>query len=641
MCGIAGLAGFGSPEVLARMADVLAHRGPDDQGVCFFPEERWGLSHRRLSIIDLSPAGHQPMATGDGAIWIALNGEIYNFLDLRAELEAGGCRFRSKSDTEVLLELYARHGTDCFRRLNGMFAVAILDRRRGKMVLARDHFGVKPLYYHHAGGRLVFGSEIKAILAAGAYATEVNWQAVSDYLTYLYVPCPETIFRDVFQVPPAHVLEFDLATRQAAMWSYWELRADSADGDGHPEDDPLRLRVLLTDSVKRQMISDVPLGVFLSGGVDSRILTGLMAQVSSRPVKSFTVVFEGRHVNAYNEQRAARATAERFGTEHHELAVDITTPSDLLGVVRHFDQPFGNPTAYLTYLIAKHTRREVTVALSGAGGDELFAGYPRYRAASLARWALRVPGPLLRAAQRALELLPDDRRGGRRHRMRRFLGGLDHDFPSQFVKWTYFLDEADKAQLLDARIRLRAGPGLLAADRIVRRHLEASPLTDVGNRMLHADVQTFLVDNVLEYSDKMTMAVGLEGRVPYLDPRVVEHSMHVPFSSKLRGGQSKRILRKAFADLLDEPGRDDEKHGFNAPLGVWMRDVLDGYFDEHMGRDTLGTHGIFDWERIQVLRQQHRRAVRDNSYELFAIIMFDVWFRAYVLGLEVDAVTVG
>ncbi len=620
------------------MTAVLAPRGPDDHGVCFFPENRVGLGHRRLSIIDLSPAGHQPMATEDGAIWIALNGEIYNFLELRAELEAGGCRFRSESDTEVLLELYARQGTDCFRRLNGMFAVAILDRGRRKMVLARDHFGVKPLYYHHAAGRLVFGSEIKAILASGAYATDVNWQAVSDYLTYLYVPCPETIFRDVLQVPPAHVLEYDLATRQTAMWPYWELPADERSaGDGRPEDDCVQLRALLTDSVKRQMISDVPLGIFLSGGVDSRILTGLMAQASSRPVKSFTVVFEGKHVDAYDERRGARATAERFGTEHHELTVDITAPTDILGLVRHFDQPFGNPTAYLMYLIARHTRREVTVALSGAGGDELFAGYPRYRAASLARWALRVPGPLRRAARRALELLPDDRRGGRRHRMRRFLSGLDHDFATQFVKWTYFLNEEDKARLLAAS-RPLGMPGALAADRIVRRHLESSRLADPGNRMLYADVQTFLVNNILEYTDKRTMAVGLEGRVPYLDPRVVEHSMRVPFSSKLHRGRTKLILRQTFADLLDEPGRNDDKRGFNAPLGVWVRDVLDDYFDEHMGREPVSTHGIFDWERIQALRQQHRRAERDNSYELFAIIMFDVWFRGYVLGAKVEAV---
>jgi asparagine synthase (glutamine-hydrolysing) len=573
------------------------------------------------------------MATEDGAVWIALNGEIYNFQDLRAELEAAGCRFRSKSDTEVLLALYARDGTACFRRLNGMFAVALLDRRRGKIVLARDHFGIKPLYYHEAGGRLVFGSEIKAILASGAYAVDVNWQALSDYLTYLYVPCPDTIFRDVAQVPPAHVLEYDLTTRRTELWPYWELPLDGhPDGKARVEDDRLRLRALLTDSVARQMVSDVPLGIFLSGGVDSRILTGLMAQASSRPVKSFTVVFEGKRVEAYNEQRAARATAQRFGTEHHELTVDITTPDDLLDVMSRFDQPFGNPTAYLTYLIARHTRREVTVALSGAGGDELFAGYPRYRAAALARWALRVPGPVRRATQRALELLPDDRRGGRRHRLRRFLGGLDRDFPTQFVKWTYFLDEADKARLLAGG---GAASGILAADRVIRHHLDSSALRDVGNRMLYADVRTFLLDNILEYSDKMTMAVGLEGRVPYLDPRVVEHAMRVPFASKLRGGQGKRILREAFADLLDGP--DEGKRGFNAPLGVWVRDVLDPYFDEHMDRQTVRAHGIFDWERIEVLRGQHRRGERDNSYELFAIIVFDVWFRAHLLGAPVGA----
>jgi len=648
MCGICGIVGYNEQKVVERMTLALAHRGPDDMGVCFFPEEQLGLGHRRLSIIDLSPAGHQPMSNEDGTIWIVFNGEIYNFQELHRDLESHH-RFRSSTDTEVILHLYEEVGSDVVRHLNGMFAFAIYDSRPPApqhpgspvLILARDRLGIKPLYYYHDNGCFVFGSEIKAILASGAYSPDLNWQGLYDYFTYLYVPCPETIFEGIFQVPPAHVLECDLQTRDVHLWRYWQPEGPAGKfrdkGDrGYDEEAKATLRELLTDSVRRQMISDVPLGVFLSGGVDSTILTGLVAEVSSRPVKSFTIIFQGKDLQFYNEQEAARAIARKFGTEHHEITVEIADPVEMLNLVEFFDQPFGNPTFYLMYLISKHTRPEVTVALCGAGGDELFAGYPRYQAMAFSHWLRWVPNPLLKGARRLLNLITDDYRTMTLRRARQFFEGLDEDFARQFMRWTYFLDEEQKRSLIHPKLRtgLQGGNGFLPSDRIIRQYLADSPLQDFGNRVLHLDVQTFLLDNLLEYTDKMSMAVGLEVRVPYLDHRVVQHSLTIPFPYKLRGGKSKIILKEAFTDLLPGVDRQAPKKGFNVPLAIWMRDHLDPYFDRYLGRAEVERQGIFDWEYIQLLRHQHRNGKWDNSYELFAIIMFDMWHRKYILQKE-------
>lgn len=641
MCGICGLVGSGDQTILDRMTLSLAHRGPDDSGARFFPEERAGLGHTRLSIIDLSPAGHQPMSSANEDIWVVYNGEIYNFLELRREAELLGHRFRSRTDTEVLLHYYEKEGVECVRRLNGMFAFAILDCQRRKLVLARDRLGIKPLYYFWEGGRFVFGSEIKAILAAGFYSPDLNWQGLYDYFTYLYVPCPDTIFKGIFQVPPAHVLELDLRTHEVRTQRYW--RADvlgdvAADKGSNAKDYKTikgELRALLKDAVQRQMISDVPLGVFLSGGVDSPILAGLMAQASSRPVKTFTIIFHGKNIQYYNEQAQARAVADKLGTEHHEIAVDISDPMEMLRLVDYFDQPFGNPTFYLMYLIAQRTRPEVTVALSGAGGDELFAGYPRYRAMVLARRLRWVPRPLLDAARRILALPSDSYRTATLRRARQFLDGLDENFSRQFVKWTYFLDEEEKKLLLNWREgEEEQNNNLLPSDRIIRRCLEESRLDDFGNRVLHLDVQTFLLNNLLEYTDKMSMAVGLEVRVPYLDHRVVEYGLAIPFLKKLRGRENKVVLKEAFYDILPAGNRKASKKGFNVPLALWMRDYLDSYFDQYMSRGEVERQDVLNWEHIQLLRRQHRAGRRDNSYELFSIMMFDVWYRRYILRSE-------
>jgi asparagine synthase (glutamine-hydrolysing) len=633
MCGIAGTINHLDEARLIAMTDIQAHRGPDDRGIRLFPEERVGFGHRRLSILDLSPAGHEPMSNADETLWITFNGEIYNFKELRRELETEGCKFKSQTDTEVILSLYEREGTKCLGRLNGIFALAILDRRRKKVVLARDHFGVKPVYYYRAHDKLVFASEIKGILASGIYTPDINWQGFYDYFTYLYVPCPETIFAGIYQIPPAHFLEFDLNSNESTLTRFWTLTT-SSETNGHSlsyEDSKTKLRRLLTESVKQQMISDVPLGVFLSGGVDSPIITGLMAEQSSQPVKTFTVTFTGKNVELYNEGEQARAVAEKFKTEHQEIPVNISEPLEMLDLVGSFDQPFGNPTFYLMNLISKAARPHVTVALCGAGGDELFAGYPRHRAVGLARSVSWVPDFLFAGAGQALGMFSDSYRTSGLRRARQFVSGRDKDFAKQYVNWTYFLTGAEKARLLTTVARAGAANGgaYLPSERIVRQYLDAGADRDARNSVLDVDVQTFLPDNVLEYTDKMSMAVGLEVRVPFLDYRVVEHAHSLPFEFKLKAGIGKRILRDTFADLLPAEVQGP-KRGFNFPLATWMRDQFDGYFEQEMTRESVQRSGLFNWEYIDTLRRQHRTGKKDNSYPLFALIMFDAWQKKYI-----------
>jgi asparagine synthase (glutamine-hydrolysing) len=634
MCGIAGTVNWGDLSTVECMAVALAHRGPDDRGMEYFPSERVGLSHRRLSILDLSKNGRQPMSYRDGRLWIVFNGEIYNFLQLRADLEARGHRFSSNSDTEVILHLYDEYGSASVKYLKGMFALALLDRDAGKLFLARDHFGIKPLYYYNLAGHFVFASEIKAILAANCCVREVDVQALYDYFTFSCIPSPNTIFKGIKQLPPAHTLEIQLDTGERRLSRYWDIGASREDGVTLGEEESLNhLRGLLAESVRSQLISDVPVGAFLSGGVDSRIMVGLMAEVMRKPVKTFTVIFEGEGLGFYNERDAARSTAERFGTEHHEMSVKIDHPEEMLGLVQNFDQPFANPTAYLMHLISHQARSEVKVALCGAGGDELFAGYPRYRAMNLSKLFRYIPNPAIYLIQSALKRLPDDYRTMGLRRARQFFDGLDSDFSRQFVKWTYYLDEAEKRDLLAPML---TGLKLRASERIFSRVFEKCGLKDQGNRVLATDVQTFLVDNLLEYTDKMSMSVGLEVRVPYLDREFAEYSMSMPFRTKLRGRSTKISLRKACRDLLPENDDAMPKKGFVPPLAIWMRDRLDRYFDRYMPRARTEELGYFDHEYIQTLRQTHKSGRGDYSYELFSILMFDSWHRHHLEGTATE-----
>ena len=617
------------------MTASLVHRGPDDGGVEVFPRHNLALGHRRLSIIDLSARGRQPMSnlSCDGcdgkAVWISFNGEIYNFNELRREMGHARHRWSSESDTETILHLYEEHGAESFKLLNGIFAFALYDSRRERLFLVRDHLGVKPLYYTETNGQLVFGSEIKAILASDAYTPEIDWQSAHDFFSFLYVPAPNTIFRGIRQLPPAHYLEYDLRARRVVkLEQYWNAAEWRGTGANKAELSAL-LRMTMTDAVKNQMVSDVPLGAFLSGGVDSNVIVGLMASmpaVHSQKVKTFTVLFDEPEMRYYDEREEARRVADKFATEHHELTIDLSRPEEMLDLIEHFDQPFGNTTFFLTSLLSRYTRESVTVALSGAGGDELFGGYPRYRAVQAMKYLRLVPRLAAKAALAALSGVQDNFNDRRLHRVRALLAGLDRDPARQYLKWVYYLDEARKAKLFGRR-----AAGKEDSSRVLQAHLAQMPEQwDDGNRFSCLDVETFLPDNLLEYSDKMSMAWALELRVPFLDPRVVELAFQIPFSMKLNRADSKVILRETFADLIPAENLRAPKKGFNVPLGSWMRTKLDRYFDELLPREYVRREGIFEFDYIQKLREEHRRGRRDNAYELFAILIFDTWYRKYI-----------
>ena len=584
------------------------------------------------------------MCNEDGTVWIVFNGEIYNFLELREELEAKGHEFISRTDTEVVIHLYEELGPGCVKRLNGMFCFAILDLRNRNLLLARDHIGVKPLYYCALPECFLFGSEIKTILASNCYKVDVNWQAVYDYFTYLFVPCPETVFEGILQVPPAHFLVFNLADGSFHIEQYWQPQRLEEVEQAPLDDLKVQVRRLLTESVGSQLVSDVPLGIFLSGGMDSTIVTGLAKQTGAS-VRTFTLVFQGKDFKDYNEQETARAVACHIGTEHHEINVPTSDLMDMLNLIEFFDQPFGNPTFYLMYLISKYAREHITVALCGAGGDELYAGYPRYRAMQLARRLRPMPRSLLRLGAKALNHIHDPHHKPQLRRVKQFLEGLDNDSIRQFAKWTYFFDADKKERLiLDSHAIDNCPTGVAPSERFLRTAIGQSPLSDPDNRLLHLDIQTFLVDNVLEYTDKTSMAVGLEVRVPLLDHRAVEYGLNVPFAYKLRNGKSKILLRETFAEFFPRQVLKAPKRGFSVPLPRWMLETFDAYFEAsqagvHPLKDLLGSdigatwqEGILNWSFIQELRAEHRQGRRDNSYELFAVIIFDVWWRKYIKG---------
>lgn len=637
MCGIAGIVSP-SPiqdQNLTALVKALRHRGPDDEGIYLAPNRTVGLAHTRLSILDLSPAGHQPMSNeacaehsrSNQTIWITYNGEIYNFQELKTELLAKGHRFSSKTDTEVILHLYEEEGERVVQRLLGMFAFAIYDQTRNGLFLARDRLGVKPLYTAEFNGAFLFSSEIKGILATGLLPAEADWQAINDFFTLGFVPHPETAFRRIRALPPASFLWLDLKDRTQRLERYWNPWASHPVSPSSSQGRREQVRTLLTDAVRSELVSDVPLGVFFSGGIDSTLLAALMARRTKETVKTFTVGFRGQGFDPQSDLSYARIASRAIGTEHHELIVDLTSAEEFLEMTQHFDQPFANPTCYLQHLIAKETRRYVTVALSGVGGDELFGGYPRYRMFPWAPWLGRLPAGPAQLARRLIGLVREDTWEPTLRQLKRLLRGVGFDLTEQYLRWIFSFTEEEKRNLLTLPGYAQIQP----TSRFLREELAMLP-KEVGpcGKLLHADLKSWLVDNLLEYTDKMSMAVALEVRVPFLDHRLVELSTQIPFHDKVRGGNLKVLLKETFSDLLPKEIREAPKRGFSPPIVQWVDTVFDRYFDETLTRKKVQQQGIFSWGALQNLRQSHRLRRQNVSAELLAVITFDAWFRRYI-----------
>jgi asparagine synthase (glutamine-hydrolysing) len=651
MCGICGIASkrLNRDELtrsIERMANTIRHRGPDGlEFRCFFPpaiSQSVALAHNRLAIIDVSAAGCEPMSNEDGTVWLVFNGEIYNFQELRPRLESRGHRFHSHTDAEVIIHLYEENGPACVKELEGMFAFCILDLKRDLLFLARDPIGVKPLFYAATPEHFVFGSEIKALLASSAVKAAPNWQAISDFFTYLYVPGPQTAFDSVRQLPPGHALTLGLKDNSISLERYWEVsRREDVESISY-EKLKLKIQETLAAAVKRQLVSDVPLGVFLSGGIDSTIVTGL-AKREKGDIQTYTLTLDGSEYRFFDEAEKAHAVSLHLRTEHCELHLEFPDLLEMLDLVEFFDQPFANPTCYLMHQLSRKAREHITVALCGAGGDELFAGYPRSSAVRLARRIAWMPRPLLRFGANALSAVRDLHQTPYLRRARKFLEGLDSDFFVEYANWTYFMDEDKKRHLLRHGSSGNSGHNTLhpSVD-VLRSAYSQSSMRDPDNRILEMDLRTFLVDNILDYTDRMSMATALEVRVPLLDAAFVELSLNSPFAYKIRNGESKAVLVDAFEEFFPPEARHGPKRGFNAPLALWAARLFDPYFEaslnaSHPLRKKLGedvgavwNDGIIDLNFIQQLRLQHRQGKRDNAHELFACILFDVWWRKYI-----------
>jgi asparagine synthase (glutamine-hydrolysing) len=639
MCGITGAVWTDpslaiEPAVLARMAEVLVHRGPDDEGSYTSGLQTQGgygltpgvaLGHRRLSIIDVA-GGHQPMANEDGSVVIVFNGEIYNHRQLRSRLEGAGHTFRTHSDTEAIVHLYEDEELDFLEHLNGMFALAIWDARKRRLVLARDRLGKKPLYYRLEPGRLLFASELKSLLEVPGIERRIDPQALDDYLTLQYVPHPRTILAGFAKLPPAHYAVF--AEGKFSTQAYWNPDLD------REVERPLaeyveELRELVTSAVKLRLEADVPLGAFLSGGVDSSLVVGLMQRLAGGPVKTFSIGFPEA---AFDESAHARRVAERLGTDHHEFRVEPRAIEVLEKLAWHYDEPFADSSAVPTYYVSKLSREHVTVALTGDGGDELFAGYLRYRAARLAARFDRLP----KWTRAALDNRFVRRWGGRRRqqsllrRLGRFAEALNFPPQRRYLEWVSMFNEARRAELY--------------SDAFVARLPESDPfefLASAFSRVPHRDVvtQASLVDlvtylpcDLLTKVDIASMANSLECRAPLLDYRVVELAARMPVRYKFHHGRGKRILREAFPELLPADVTGRPKMGFGVPLAQWFRGELAGYAREVLLDARAEAREYFRPGAIRQLLAEHQSGAFDHGYRLWGLLFFEVWHRTWLDG---------
>ena len=624
MCGIAGYYTQdpqGAKPDLEKMSSLLWHRGPDDEGQ--YVSNEVGLSMRRLSIIDLE-TGQQPMFNEDNSIVVVNNGEIYNFLELRSWLESRGHNFTTKSDTEVLVHGYEEWGEELPCHLRGMFACAIWDSRKRSLMLARDHFGIKPLYYARIGGTLLFASEIKALLANPEVDREVDHAALDQYLSFLYIPEPRTIYASIKALPPAHSLIVSNDT--VRLQPYWKYEPA---GNGNLSE-PAALQSIqevMADSVRSMLAADVPLGVFLSGGLDSTSILAIMSGLTRKRVQTFTIGFGDREKH-WDELEAARAVAQYFKTEHHEFLLKPDVVKLLPTIVGHFDQPFANPTSIILYLLSRETRQQVKVALSGTGGDEVFAGYPRYQGMLYYQRYQRMPSWVRRGVSSLSRNLLADAANGNpvRQRLRRFAEGGAMSFADCYIHFLSIIN-AERKRALYTREFERRLPGADTAA-FLRPYLEG-PVPET-ERLMDADLNTYLPFNQLAYCDRMSMACSLEVRVPFVDQKVVEVARGITLGQKMSGGITKGLFRKAMAPYLPPWVLRAPKQGLNLPIALWFRFELKEWLTTLLSRENLEKRGYFRPEGVNTLINEHLQGWRDHSLFLWALVVLEVWHQLYV-----------
>lgn len=616
MCGITGHLewhGTAQTAILEQQTEAIRHRGPDSAG--FFCVDQVALGMRRLAIIDLT-SGDQPMFSRDGDLALVFNGEIYNFQALRQQLQQFGQHFETNSDTEVIVRGIEQWGIlGCVQRLNGMFALAIWQQQAQRLTLVRDRLGIKPLYWYADAQRLVFGSEIKAILAHPAVPRQINLQGLANYLSFGHSLAPQTMLQHIYKVEPAHILTWDVASQTMQQQRYWQLQPNPIAIT--PAEAAAECYSRLREAVRLQLISDVPLGAFLSGGLDSSIIVGLMQRLGAAPINTFSVGFE--HAG-FNELPDAALVAQHFGTKHHELRLNA---NDLVGalqtLVYHYDEPFGDAAGLPVYLVSRFAREHVKVVLTGEGSDEQWAGYRRYQAELIARMALYLPGRNAIAA--LIRQLPRNRR------LKQAIRTLDQRDPGRrYAAWLTIADFQQRQRLLQPQISsaLAEYAPEQIYDQVYPR--SGAALTNMGL----ADLQTWLPDTYLEKVDKASMAASIEARVPFLDHTLVEWTMNLPPSLKLRGTKTKWLLRQAFGEMLPQRTLRKPKHGFAVPTDPWFRGALSNWTAEILFDQRTLSRGLFNPHEVQRIYQAHRDGKETADTVLWLLLNIELWQRIYL-----------
>lgn len=620
MCGICGVFNLQSGEpvsrdLLAQMTDLISHRGPDESGI--YLDGPVGLGSTRLSIIDLSN-GHQPMSNEKGDIWIVFNGEIWNYQALRKELLEKGHQFRTHSDTETIIHAYEEYGADCIAHLNGMFGLAIWDPSCKRLLLARDRVGKKPLYYALVDGNLLFASEIKSLLCHPQVKRKVDVQALADFLSVRYVPGPATLFAKISKVLPGHMVLYEHGELKEQC--YWDFTFGKT--EHHPVEEYIQgIRQHLKRAVEERMMADVPLGAMLSGGVDSSIITGTMSQLMDEPVKTFSVGFD---VPEYSELPFARLVSQHFGTEHHDLMVKCSDLSAYWPLLTwHRDEPVSEPSDLGVYLISKLAREHVKVVLSGEGGDELFAGYPKYIVDWLARYYQILPRPIRdQVIAPLLERLPYNMR-----KLKMAARALSQPAPERWMNWFGVFNGPLKNNLLSESTKARIAGD---ASQAFRRWLEQNPQRDDLSSMLYLDTKIWLPDNLLMKGDKMTMAASLEARIPFLDYRLIEFASAIPSNIKVKPFQAKYLLKRAYADFLPEPILTRKKMGFNVPISIWFRGEQRNLITRLLLSERARSRGFLNSEFVASILRDHLEGRTQYGNQLFILASLELWFRVFI-----------
>jgi asparagine synthase (glutamine-hydrolysing) len=631
MCGITGWATLdarvapaeGARELLHSMCERMTHRGPDSEGLMTTTGVALGM--RRLAIIDLQ-TGEQPATSEDGRVHVILNGEIYNYRELRARLEERGHHFRSESDTEVLPHLYEEHGTEMVNHLNGMFAFALWDARARKLFIARDRFGEKPLYWGVFDHKLLFASEPKVLLAHPAVQPALNLDALRQYLSFDYVPAPLSIYQGIQKLPAAHTLTVE--DGRVDVRPYWCLSYKTRQPVPTEEEAARELRSLLEDSVRMRLVSDVPLGVLLSGGVDSSMVAAMAVRASSEAVKTFSISFAE---SSYDESSYARAVAKFLGTDHHEERLSVDLAANLVSEIGSWmDEPFSDPSLVPTYLLSRFTRKHVTVALGGDGGDELFAGYPMYWGHNLARTYARIPRflrhgliePVVRRLPVKTKNLSFD------FKARRFVTGMKYDEVARHHVWFGSFTPEEQAMLLTTEAQTASDGDIYRdARRLLREDCDADNTIE---RMQSLDTRLYLAEDILTKVDRASMAVSLEVRAPFLDPRVAEFAASLPVGYKLRGRTTKYILKRAVGDLVPRFVTRRGKKGFGVPVAEWLKGRLRPLARDLLSRERIRKAGLFNADYVQRLQDEHEQGLANHRKLLWTLLMFELWHESFI-----------